>query len=89
MAVIHKFDRLTPEEKAVELMNKKLGTGDWAVGGTKVIRLYNEDQYERERVQRAERGLEGLGYGATQGVGADEAGADEGVDYVQTAEEDF
>ena len=90
MAVIHKFDTLTPEEKAVELMNKKLGTGDWAVGGTKAIRLYNEDQYERERVQRAERGLEELGYGAAQAVTADDAaGAAEGVDYVQTREDDF
>ena len=90
MAVIRKFDTLTPEEKTVELMNKKLGTGDWAVGGSKQIRLYNEGQYERERLQRAERDLEGLGYGSNQVVTADDAaGAAEGVDYVQTREEDF
>ena len=38
-------------------MQKKLGLGDWSVGGTKSIYAYNSDQYERERDQRAEMGF--------------------------------
>lgn len=57
MLIISKFDRLTKEEKAVELLKKKLGIGDWAVGGTKAIYAYNPEQYERDREQRAEMGF--------------------------------
>lgn len=57
MLIISKFDRMSKEEKGLELVKKKLGLGDWAVGGTKAIRLYNEDQYERDRIQRLEMGF--------------------------------
>ena len=54
---INRLDRLTPEEKKVELMKKRLGLGEWAVGGTKAIFALDPDQYEREREQRIEMGL--------------------------------
>ena len=57
MLIISKFDSMTPEEKAIEGTKKRLGLGDWSVGGTKAIYLYNPDQYERDRVQRANMGI--------------------------------
>lgn len=57
MTFINRLDRLSPEEKKVELMKKRLGLGEWAVGGTKAIFSLDPDQYERERVQRIEMGL--------------------------------
>jgi hypothetical protein len=57
MTFINRLDRLSPEEKKVELMKKRLGLGEWSVGGTKAIFSLDPDQYERERVQRIEMGL--------------------------------
>ena len=57
MLIISKFDSMSPEEKAIEGMKKRLGLGDWAIGGTKAIYLYNPEQYERDRVQRTNMGI--------------------------------
>lgn len=57
MLIISKLDRMTKEEKALELVKKRLGIGDWAVGGTKAIYAYNPEQYERDRNQRIQMGL--------------------------------
>ncbi len=54
MRLIKKLDEMSPEKKRVELLNKKLGLGDWAIGGTKLIYAYDKDQYEREREERSE-----------------------------------
>jgi hypothetical protein len=54
---INRLDRMSPEEKKVELMKKRLGLGEWAVGGTKAIYSLDPDQYERERLQRLEMGM--------------------------------
>jgi hypothetical protein len=79
---------LTPEEKAVAKMNKKLGLKEWAVGGTKAIYAYDPEQYERERVQRLE-----MGFTDFMPVGdvriAGDAGAEGGYDNAQMAEEDY
>jgi hypothetical protein len=55
--VIKEFDVLDKEGKRLELMNKKLGLGRWSVGGTKVIWQYDEDQYVRDKVERAAAGI--------------------------------
>lgn len=81
MAIIGRIDKMTPEARAVELLNKKLGLGAWAVGGSKVITQYNEDQYERERIQRFEMGL--------GPAVAEEAGAEGGYDVDQVAADDY
>jgi len=81
MAIIGRIDKMTPEARAVELLNKKLGLGAWAVGGSKVITQYNEDQYERERIQRLEMGL---GPAVEQ-----EAGAEGGYDVDQVEADDY
>jgi hypothetical protein len=57
VSMINKLAKMTPEEKKVELMKKRLGLGDWAIGGTKAIYAYDPEQYERERAQRDEMGL--------------------------------
>jgi hypothetical protein len=36
---------------------KRLGMGRWAVGGTAAIRVYDKDQYEREKTERAQAGI--------------------------------
>ena len=51
------LDKMTDEERAVELTNKRLGIGRWAIGGTKLIWAYNADQYERERDERERAGI--------------------------------
>jgi hypothetical protein len=75
---------MTPEQKAAELLKKKLGMGDWAVGGTDAIWKYNSNQYERERAERGE--MQGLIEGA---VPADEAGREAGYSNEQTAADDL
>lgn len=55
--IIKEFDVLTPEERAVELINKKLGLGKWAVGGTKAIWAYNKDNYDKDREDRLKAGI--------------------------------
>jgi len=57
MVFINKLDKMTPEEKKVELMKKRLGLGDWSVGGTKAIYSLDPEQIERERLQRIEMGV--------------------------------
>jgi hypothetical protein len=55
--VVGEFNKLTDEERAVELMNKKLGIGKWAVGGTKLIYAYDKDYYDLERQKREAAGI--------------------------------
>jgi len=72
--IIKKLDGMSREKKQVELLNKKLGLGDWAVGGTKKIREYDADQYMKEKEQRA--------------IASAAAEANAGVDVVQEREDD-
>jgi hypothetical protein len=55
--VLKDFDQMTDEERAVEKMNKKLGLGKWAVGGSKVIYMYNKVQYDVESEFRKKAGM--------------------------------
>jgi hypothetical protein len=48
---------LSEEERAIELINKKLGLGKWAVGGTKLIYAYDKDYYDLEREKRLAAGI--------------------------------
>lgn len=86
---IGKLDRMTRDERRVELVLKGLGMGDWAAGGSKAIRQYDEDRYEVERAERAAAGITdyeqgagaGAGAGAQQGRPVDMFGMDFGADY--------
>jgi len=80
---IGKLDRMTRDERRVELVLKGLGMGDWAAGGSKAIRQYDEDRYEVERAERAAAGItdydvQGQGVQATP---VDMFGMDFGADY--------
>jgi hypothetical protein len=55
--VVAEFNKLSDEERAVELMNKRLGLGKWAVGGTKLIYAYDKDYYDQERQKRMAAGI--------------------------------
>jgi len=64
--VVAEFNKLTDDERAVELTNKKLGIGKWAVGGTKKIYAYDKEYYDQERQKRLAAGIvdfPGLGNG--------------------------
>lgn len=56
--VMAKIRNITDEDaKRVELLKKKLGIGDWAVGGSKAIWQFDADQYEKERLDRIKAGI--------------------------------
>jgi hypothetical protein len=55
--VVAEFNKLSDEERSVELMNKRLGIGKWAVGGTKLIYAYDKDYYDQERQKRMAAGI--------------------------------
>jgi hypothetical protein len=100
---LSKLERMTREERRVELVLKGLGMGDWAVGGTKAIRQYDADRYEAERAERAAAGI--MDYPGSGGAEANmvtdmfgtdyggeyDAGAagDGGYDHDQMAEDDY
>lgn len=50
--VLGRFKKLPDSLKALESQKKKLRIGEWAVGGSKAIYTYDEDQYVRERTKR-------------------------------------
>ncbi len=55
--IIAEYNKLTDEERAIELMNQRLGIGKWAVGGTKLIYAYDKDYYDLERQKRIAAGI--------------------------------
>ena len=55
--IIAQYSKLTDEERAVELMNQRLGLGKYAVGGTKVIYSYDKGYYDLERQKRMDAGI--------------------------------
>jgi predicted transport protein len=57
--VISEFNKLSEEERKIELINKKLGIGKWAVGGTSLTYKYNKDYYDLERLKREQGGYGG------------------------------
>ncbi len=76
MNIIKTMDKMSEEERGIELMQKKLGIGRWAIGGTKLIYAYNPDQYDRERAQRKEAGIVDF-----PGLGPDEVPELNGAEY--------
>ncbi len=56
MKVLEDFDRLSNDERALEMEMKRQGLGKWAVGGTKAIREYDSDRYEIEKIERKQAG---------------------------------
>ena len=55
--VVAEFNKLSDEDRRMELMIKGIGMGKWAVGGTKVIHTYDKDYYDQERQKRMAAGI--------------------------------
>jgi len=87
--ILRKMTGESREQRDITKIQKKLGLGDWAVGGTKAIYAYDADRYDIERDQRAQAGIidfpgmgpggEPVGQAQTDGLGyfqgqGDEAG---------------
>jgi hypothetical protein len=75
---IQYMDKMTDEERQMEVIKRKLGLGRWAVGGSKLTFQYDADYWEQQRQERMDNygaavGVEGLplpqGEGAREDVG--------------------
>jgi len=55
--ILRTMTKMSRAEKDITKIQMKLGLGDWAVGGTKAIYAYDEDQYDKEKDQRAKAGI--------------------------------
>jgi hypothetical protein len=55
--ILRTMTKMSRAEKDISKIQMKLGIGDWAVGGTKAIYAYDEDQYDKEKDQRAKAGI--------------------------------
>jgi hypothetical protein len=56
--ILNKFNNMDEDERKLEILKKKLGLGDWSVGGTKLIYAYNADYWDLEREKRIEAGID-------------------------------
>ena len=86
---INKLDSMTPEEKRLELLNKRLGLGDWARGGSKGIYAFDPEQYDFERDQRIQMGIFDPQDMNFQQEVMRELAMDSGYDNQQINEEDY
>jgi hypothetical protein len=96
---VKKRETMSKDQRMVSKMNQKLGLAEWAVGGTMAIKKYDDEQYERDREQRAAAGI--VDYVAAQaepGRPTDMFGMNfeqeydargSGYDHDQMAEEDY
>ena len=86
--IIAEFNTLSDEERAMELMNKRLGMGKWAVGGTKLIYAYDKDYYDQEREKRLHAGIMD-DMGNDMGNNDDPFEEEEGYDNNEHADDDY
>lgn len=54
---IKELDVMSKDRRQVELINKQLGLGKWAVGGTKAIMQYDPARYLEEQLERQQAGI--------------------------------
>jgi hypothetical protein len=84
IAIVRQTVEMTDEERAIDSLNRRLGLGKWAVGGTKVIFQYDPDYWMREAAEREAAGIEddtGLVRPPTEEeLDAEEGGYDHGRD---------
>ena len=93
-------ERMTPTEKKSDLMMKRLGLGQWAIGGTKAVSTLDPDMLDHERDLRMQMGLgdyatdpEAVAAAAAllddDMYGGGGAGAEAGYDNQQETADDF
>jgi hypothetical protein len=75
MTFLGKLDRLNDEERQIELLKKRAGIGEWAIGGTKLVYQYDPDQWEKNRLAVSED------YATAVGVGNEGLPDEEGTQY--------
>jgi hypothetical protein len=86
--IIRKMNVMSRAERDIEKMKIKLGIGEYAVGGTKLIYAYDQDRYDIEREQRAEAGIIDFpGKGPYDEAGGDQRQLD-GLGYYRTEGEE-
>jgi hypothetical protein len=87
--VLAKFNSLSDEERRIERTNMRLGMGQWAVGGTKLIYAYDKEYYDQERHKRMAAGISDFpGQEDSKGRAVDEFGFDENNDEYNDGEDD-
>jgi hypothetical protein len=79
-SILARIKTMTPDQKRIYLQNQRLGLQEFAVGGSKAIRVHDDEQYERERMQALQMGLNrfAVGVGAAQPRGLGEVLGGEG-----------
>ena len=87
--IVAEFNTLSDEERAMELMNKRLGMGKWSVGGTKLIYAYDKEYYDQEREKRIQAGIMDDVLGEDGGDVYEPFGEEEGYDNNQHADDDY
>lgn len=75
MRFLNKLDRLSDEERQIELLKKRAGIGEWAIGGTKLVYQYDPEQWEKNRQAISED------YGKASGTGNEGLPDEEGPQY--------
>jgi hypothetical protein len=87
-----KQDKMTKEEKQADLMNKRLGLGDYAVGGSRAIREHSDERYAAEALEMEQIGYERYRTADTQdmfGIAWERSQEGEGYDVDQMREDDY
>ena len=55
--IIQEMNKMDEDVRKIEVMKKRLGIGKWAVGGTKLIRVYDKDYFDLEDSKRTAAGI--------------------------------
>ncbi len=78
--ILGRFKKLPDSLRSLESQKKKLGIGEWSVGGKKSIYTYDEDQYARESLQREQAKKKDDDINDEEMQGEDEAPPEDEVD---------
>jgi len=66
------MDKLSEDDRRIELMKKRLGLGKWSIGGTKLVYAYDPDQWEKNREELQRNYVAAAGLGTDVGPGIDD-----------------
>jgi hypothetical protein len=86
---VKKLDKMTADRRKVELVNKKLGLGDWAIGGSRAIREYNPERFIAEQEERQQAGWEDYKRVDMFGVEYAAENINDGYDHEQLREDEY
>jgi hypothetical protein len=78
--ILGRFKKLPDNLRSLESQKKKLGIGEWSVGGKKSIYTYDEEQYVRESMQREQANKKEDEITDEQMMGEDEVEEEDEID---------